>query len=813
MEAGLGANHESLQQEVLRLREQAAGFERELAEARGVALRLSVRDAVTRILSTACTLQDAMPAILRSICEPLDWQLGVFWIIEPHTDRLRAAEVWHAPSEAPSEIETAVRSTTFARGEGPPGHVWSSGRLVWSAGFEGDPRAVAANADGLCASIAFAVNATGETAGVLEFFSANVTSPDDESLRLFEALGKQIGQFIERKRAEDLLDRYFTLSIDMLCISGFDGYYKRLNPAWERVLGYNLEELRASPFLKFVHPDDQETTIAEMKKLAAGSDSISFENRYRAKDGTYKWMLWTATPFAENELVFAAARDITERKNSEAKILMLREQAETATQAKSEFLARMSHEIRTPLNTVIGMGDLLEKTRLNDEQRRYVRVLRTSGNNLLRLINDILDLSKVEAGRIVLEQVDFDLRAVLEGVVEMMSLRATGKGIGLSCETLPDVPARVKGDPDRLRQVLVNLVGNSIKFTSTGRVTIRLERDPESVEDSVLFSVTDTGIGIPEDKLDSIFESFTQADASITRKFGGTGLGLTISKHLVELMNGRIWAENTPGGATFHFTARFGSDVSTAERIDDDDSSDQRQTHSIDVLVVDDSGENRFLVGEYLKNLHGRLDFAEDGAQAVDKFTANRYDLVLMDLQMPLMDGYTAAQRMRELEASEHRQPTPIVALTASTLESEIQKALDAGCTACLRKPLRLPALLEAVGKHTGGERPPLDRIRVQADARIRSAMPGYLDNRRRDLQLLKAALDRSDYESIRQVGHKMSGTGLGYGFGRISELGARMEAEAKDHNPGAIRSLADELSSYIDRVDIVDGEDSGNAS
>src|SRR5579864_7452622 len=337
-----------------------------------------------------------------------------------------------------------------------------------------------------------------------------------------------MSQGIKLGPAEELLDRFFTLSIDLLCIAGFDGYFKWLSPSWERVLGYRIEDLTSSPFLDFVHPDDQAATLAEMEKLTAGQNTISFENRYRARDGSYRWMQWNATPFGD--LIYAAARDNTERKGAEEKIQLLREQAEAANQAKSEFLARMSHEIRTPLNVLIGMGELLERTALNAEQRQYVRILEKSGSNLQTLINDLLDLSKVEAGRVTLEEIDFELPAVLDGAVEILVMRAKEKGIELRCEAGPRIPARLRGDPDRLRQVLLNLVGNAIKFTAVGRVLIRAESDPADPRPgALLFSVSDTGIGIPPDKLDSIFEAFMQADPSTARTYGGTGLGLAIS--------------------------------------------------------------------------------------------------------------------------------------------------------------------------------------------------------------------------------------------------------------------------------------------
>lgn len=609
---------------------------------------------------------------------------------------------------------------------------------------------------------------------------------------------------------EAVLDRFFTLSIDMLCIAGYDGYFKRLNPAWEHVLGYSVDELTSSPFLEFVHPDDRAATTAEMQGLVTGHSTISFENRYRAKDGTYRWMLWNATPFPEKQLIYAAARDITERKHSEGKIQRLKEEADAANRAKSEFLARMSHEIRTPLNVVIGTGDLLERTALNIEQRQYVRVFQKAANNLLALINDILDLSRVESGRLTLEESDFELAELLDSVVEVMSVRAKQKCINLRCQITPQTPPRLRGDPERLCQVLLNLIGNAIKFTENGQVLMRVEPDPKSSAARALqFSVADTGLGIRAEKLDAIFEVFTQADASITRAYGGTGLGLAISKRLVELMNGRIWAESRPGeGATFYFTAKFG--IATAAPLMPPEGQVTPLATALDslgalrILVVDDSEENRFLISEYLKDSGCRLEFAENGQMAVEKTCSNAYDLILMDVRMPVMDGYEATRRIRGWEEEQGRALTPIIALTASALESELQKAIDAGCTASLRKPIRLLTLLEAVRKHAVRAGSGAAKIVIHADPRLRAAIPAYLDKRREDVRAILAALEELDYEMIGELGHKMCGTGGGYGFPRITEIGASIHQAAKERNASAIRSQVAELSEYLQRAEVI---------
>ena len=411
---------------------------------------------------------------------------------------------------------------------------------------------------------------------------------------------------------------------------------------------------------------------------------------------------YISKPFSREELTSRVNLHISLKRTRE-ELIKAKRAAEAAAEAKAIFLANMSHELRTPMNGIIGMVDIMKRTKLDDAQYEYLNIIESSGENLLTIINDILDLSKIEAGHMELESIPFSLKDEMRRVMNIMQIIADKKKLPVKLQISPEVPAYVKGDPVRLKQIVINLVNNAIKFTEKGGITISVEKQSmENEKIQMLFKVMDTGIGISPEGQKKLFQSFSQVDKSTTRKYGGTGLGLMISKNLTQMMEGEIGVESVEGvGSTFWFTVFLGtSDEQEYKKMhqnEDDSKEDKtRMKLKLNILLAEDNKINQKVASLNLNNLGHKVTIANNGKEAVEQFENGDFDLIFMDVQMPEMDGVEACEKIREIEKnSDDTKKIPIIAMTANTSEDERKKYTEAGMDGYISKPFKQKELVE----------------------------------------------------------------------------------------------------------------------
>lgn len=506
-----------------------------------------------------------------------------------------------------------------------------------------------------------------------------------------------------RSMVENAMEGIFRISSD--------GRFLRANPAMARMMGYaSVDELKSSVNdLSLLLDIDKDSRGRFFRSLMSEGAVEGMEIQGRRPDGESFWIAVSCRLVVdENDnrrSIEGFAQDISERKARQGAERELKA-AEAASLSKSLFLANMSHEIRTPMNIVLGATDMLQKSALTSDQRGYVHLLRESGEALLALISDVLDLSKIEAGKIDLQEEDFDLPGLIQQLMDIFSVQAGHKGLRMHSRVSPELPAALRGDSNRLRQVLSNLLGNAVKFTSQGDIFFEASLANPTGEDGdvfeVLFMVRDTGPGVPPEKQAAIFEAFTQADGAVSSQFGGAGLGLAIAHSLVEIMGGGIWCESQAGrGSAFWVALPFKAAMEAPGGAEGAEFSPV-DLPPASVLMVEDNDLNRMLFEYYLEDTGCSLVLAENGKEGVEAFRNGNFDIVFMDVSMPVMDGLAATRAIREIERERGAEPAPIVALTAHAMAGDEQRCVEAGCTRYLIKPVRRKDVLRLIAESVG---------------------------------------------------------------------------------------------------------------
>jgi PAS domain S-box-containing protein len=522
---------------------------------------------------------------------------------------------------------------------------------------------------------------------------------DAKTIYSLHNISERVAATAEIQRQEEFFRALFEYSPVAVVLINLEQKAADCNPAFEALFGYPKDEVIGKDLDTLIAPDFAVKQATLLTEQVLRGEAIRWIDQRKRKDGRLVDVEIFGVPVivnGERVGVLGLYHDISE-------LVQARKAAEAADQAKSEFLANMSHEIRTPMNGVFGMLELALDTPLTSEQQDYLKTALESAEALLNLLNDILDVSKIEAGKLDLEEIDFDLRVAVESVATTMAPRAEAKGLEMACMVHHNVPALLRGDPARLRQVLMNLVGNAIKFTQRGDIVIRVMLESETQDSAtLLFTVSDTGIGIPAERINHIFERFTQVDSSTTRKYGGTGLGLAISKQLVHMMGGTIGVESEPGkGSTFWFTARFQKQLAGTQPIS---SIEEIHLEGIRALVVDDNTTNQVILRKMLENIGVRTAIASSGAECIDLLltgadTNDPFDLVLLDMQMPSMDG---EQTLQEIKSHPELNKTVVIVLTSIGKRGDAARLEAIGCAGYLLKPIKQTQLYDAIAAVLG---------------------------------------------------------------------------------------------------------------
>jgi two-component system sensor histidine kinase/response regulator len=681
--------------------------------------RQTLQHAVAKVLAESSTVEQAIPNLLQAIAVSLDWQVGLFWKVQDDRRSLTCVHEWSVDSTAVREFLRHSRHRDHGLGSDLPGCCWARGEPLWIEDIVGAPLFTRESVEApgvLRGACAFPIWLRANVYGVMEFLSREAQAEDWDLLRALGTTGSQIGLFVERAEVEAALHQneartslIIDTALDAVMTMDETGHITEWNAQAAEVFGWSVLEAIGRNAADTICPPSHRASYREyvQRLLEPQEDSLSHrlvEMIGIRRDGREFPMEVAMTPLSiEGTTIFSAfIRDITGRKEAEQTLKNYAQQleqinhqldralrdAKAATEAKSLFLASMSHEIRTPMNGVIGMTGLLLDTTLTAEQREYAETVRICGDHLLTIINDVLDFSKIEAGKLDLEAIAFDLRLAIDESLDLVAERAAAKGLNLACLFHAEVPRYLLGDPGRLRQIVMNLTANAIKFTDCGDVVVEVTVEAESEEAATIrVAVTDTGIGITEEARDRLFQSFSQADGSTTRKYGGTGLGLAICKRLVELMGGTIGVTSQVGvGSCFWFSVKLPKQIAGPQVVD----TTSVLLTGLHILIVDGKAINRKILELMTKKWGMQPTLVTSASEALMALTqAQRqpaFDLVLLDMDMGPTDGMELARTIRTGAGGAEIQ---LVLLTSFGRRGDAKTAKAAGISAYLTKPIR----------------------------------------------------------------------------------------------------------------------------
>lgn len=604
---------------------------------------------------------------------------------------------------------------------------------------------------------------------------------------------------------------------DIIFIVDYEGLILYHNHSVKDTLGYKTASLVGKNFFDFL----PSTLLPYFKKEFTKSTKKAFnkgiEFQFKCRDKSYKYLEFNSVNLKQQEGIeglILDCRDISQRKKDAEELLR-------AQKAKEQFLANISHEIRTPINGIAGMAALLSQNPTKDEQKTYLNAIKSAADNLKVIINDILDLASIESGKLKFEKIGFNLNDLLYSLIETFGVQASEKGIKLSYSLAREANKVFIGDPVRLNQILINLISNAIKFTHTGYIQVSVKVEKVKGKVYVLrFDISDTGIGIPQSKLQTIFESFSQADASVTRKYGGTGLGLTIVKQLVELQNGTINVVSQENeGSTFSFTIEY--QLGKIEFFDETKlykPKNNNQLKNASVLLVEDNDINRLYASSILKMWGCHFETAENGVVALEKIRNNSFDIILMDIQMPVMDGFETTKAIRQGDPKYNK--VPIIALTANATQKDFENCISAGMNDCITKPFTQEDLFQALTKYLGKKLTVkkksapdgtptteismvdlsyLRKVSNNNEQFIKEIVSAFLESMPATVSDIKTQLVKKDWDQLSRVVHKIKPTITLMGIHHLKDKIILLEKETKNgQNEDTIRELAGEVSKFL---------------